>query len=277
MSGDSGSTGIGFPEWKTVKTAFKVSRWLGPLWGQHKSKILHEMVKDLHLEIAHSTKDYAFSLTEAGDERHALTQRAGVSLCTKSLNLMSQVLGLSDYDLNCSLKVCTKTTNGDLAIGSLARGEPGDSRPYGDQDIHLVSKNTVWCALMAMDQNEIEWSKKPINCFACNDLPKEKGRFSCDRENWDSIYKSTLVYSLKCLDYRTTEKRLYGFLAFDSPKRDAFKNVPNVFDYCNGEISQYNQLLRESTAFHLGAIIADNLAGMIKPFYEAKNADTQLL
>jgi len=60
-----------------------------------------------------------------------------------------------------------------------------------------------------------------------------------------------------------------GFLAFDSPNKKAFDNVPDIYDYKDdlGKRAEYFSLLSNTTVFQVGAVIADTLSMFLRPAY----------
>jgi len=114
------------------------------------------------------------------------------------------------------------------------------------------------------------------NCFACNDLSKHDD-FRSSRVNWRNHYCSALVFPIQYLTYNEQgepEKNVIGFLAFDSPQKGAFYNVPDIFDYKDNseKRAEYRNLLDKSTAFQIGAVIADTLGVFLQGPY-SQNAE----
>jgi hypothetical protein len=100
-------------------------------------------------------------------------------------------------------------------------------------------------------------------------LPGAKHFFDCDRENWQKYYQSTMVFPIRYPINSQEDEFLYvGFLAFDAPRPNAFRGVPDVFKF-NHDPDGYAALLDKSAAFHLGAVFADMLGSILGPPYES--------
>lgn len=66
-----------------------------------------------------------------------------------------------------------------------------------------------------------------------------------------------------------SEKVIFGFLCFDSPKANAFLGMPNIFDFLeNDGWVQYHKKLKENAPHHTSAIMADTLSMFLRPYYE---------
>jgi len=57
-----------------------------------------------------------------------------------------------------------------------------------------------------------------------------------------------------------------GYLAFDSPRANAFKDLPEIFDFTD-RTEEYKSALNSTAAFHLGASYADAFATVMHGFY----------
>lgn len=212
----------------------------------------------------------AIHMDEHWADQAEVATRYATDICTEARELLGTFLELEPNDLHCCLKVMIASSGRpeDDRVATWARSEPLDDRPLngkGDQG-HLVSRNTVWSALLGRSDGNHLW--RVFNCFCCNDLLKHGDKFRCDRENWSRYYRSTLVFPLRYrVEQTETPYRHIGFLAFDSPKIGAFRRLPNIFDSWD-EPSPYRNELELRTAFHLGAICADVLGTFLRRAYE---------
>lgn len=228
------------------------------LRGYH-FNVLHRMRR-----LAHVMEDWERDVDRAAS--HAL------QICTESRKTMGGLLELKDNQLHCCLKVLYRgnSDSADDRVGTWVRSEPLDGRPaeIGPSNAHPVRANSVWSALLGQSDGRFHW--EVFRCFACNDLINESD-FCCDRANWQKYYCSTLVFPIRFpIDTNGTAYDYIGFLAFDSPRRNAFRGLPNIFEYRSAP-AEYDDLLEASCAFHLGGIIADVLGTFLRPAYEMRS------
>jgi len=66
-------------------------------------------------------------------------------------------------------------------------------------------------------------------------------------------------------DPRTRTCDVSGFLAFDSPKVNAFPGLPDIFNF-REDLHHYHTPLRKSAIFQMGAALADTLGIAFVPF-----------
>jgi len=122
-----------------------------------------------------------------------------LDISTECRKLMGNLLELPAEKLHCCIKVIVPKTNDseEDKVATWVRSRPVDDRPVetGEDNAHLVSKNSVWSALYGRSDQRTNW--RPFSCFACNDLMSHADIFVCDRENWPWYYKSTLVFPLR--------------------------------------------------------------------------------
>ena len=144
-------------------------------------------------------------------------------------------------------------------MATWVRSEPLDDRPVetGEENAHEVEKNTVWSSLMGVSDGKMSW--RPFPCFACNDLAAAGASFRCDRRDWQNYYRSALVFPLRFPPRKQSIEYVnLGFLAFDSPKCNAFAGIPNIFDFSDNPTG-FQNALEKRMAFNLGGAMADIL------------------
>jgi hypothetical protein len=182
-------------------------------------------------------------------------------LCTKLSSFFSSVLDCEDEPPHCCLKINDNSTR-DHKVISIGRSEPfGRDTEFGLENAHSVQRNTVFASMLQKPDGIREWPR-PFSSFSCNDLPKHKKKFACDRKNWDLFYKSTLAYPIR---YPTDRDYIYmGFLTFDRDCINGFPGVPCTLDLAN-DWGMYERECRQSREWHFGACIADMLAVTLLP------------
>lgn len=225
------------------------------------------VLSPLHHNVIHRMRAFALAYEQWDEHPNAATEDAN-DFCTATRAIMSDLLELDENNLHCCLK---GFVDGADKVETWARSSPYDGRTdqLGKADRHRVLENTVWSALLGRFDGHTKWS--PLQCFACNDLNEHLDSFSCTRDDWSNYYRSTLVFPLQYRDrLNNAQFKTFGFLAFDSPKRNAFPGLPDAFDARLGaaERAAYHRRLAESSAFHLGSIIADTLAVFLRPGFE---------
>lgn len=220
----------------------------------------------LHLEVVHRMRNLAISIA-SWDSIDKDVGFLSNEVCTACAKLMGDLLELETHEIHCCIKVFLRDESGDESqdrVVTLARSTPLDDRPYDD---HLVSANTVWCALLGRKGPLATWSR-PLCCFVCNDLVANRAEFACTRDNWERYYNSTLVFPLRYItDPKQNKYRTIGFLAFDSKDADAYAGLPDAFKY-RTDPDRYSQKLWAQAPFHLGAIMADTLSMFLRGAYE---------
>lgn len=243
---------------------------LGPLEFLHR-KVIHEM-RDLGINMEKWTHDVKTTTILAGN------------VCTSCRSLFKYFLELEEDELHCCLKIYRPGfSEKDDRVETWIRSEPYDGRKNDDDSQpYLVCNNSVWSALLGKYDGKFNWQEPQI-CFSCGDLPKHNSEFQNSRLNWQDYYYSTLVFPLNYIYYTNTGKKGYrtiGFLAFDSLNKDAFRGMPDVFDYRNDPTKrvEYRNLLKKKSVFHLGSTIADTLSMFLRPVYDEhlkKTAETE--
>lgn len=268
--------------WLSVENGIKCLAWMvrkvnwpGAIWQVREIATAH-LVKQLHLNLLHRMRKLAV-LMQDWDDREAATHLA-LEICSECRRTMCLLLELKPNDLHCCIKILTTNNNDpdEDRVATWVRSEPLDGRPVeaGDANAHLVTRNSVWSALLYRNDGKTQWGR-PFTCFCCNDLTKHAGLFQCDRENWGQYYQSALVFAVRYpKNLQGNEYAHIGFLTFDSVKKDVFRGLPDIFDHRDNP-THYRQLLEGTSVFHVGSIIADTLATFLRPIYERGNKDVQ--
>jgi hypothetical protein len=229
------------------------------------------LVTPLHSNIIHGMRRLSIQMTDWNYGQDAAAATA-TQIATDCRHLMGNLLELKANELHCCIKLIAPklNSNAEDRVATWVRSHPLDDRPVeqGEANAHQVSTNTVWSALYGRSDGKTHW--RPFSCFACNDLVKRGELFVCDRENWQRYYRSTMVFPLRyAKNAQATEFENIGFLAFDSPKRDAFLGIPDIFAH-REDFATYQDKIEDSTAFHLGAICADTLSTFLRRTYEER-------
>lgn len=236
------------------------------------------LFKKLHEQVIHSSRELGDGMKK-WDICEKETTRLARDVCNASAELMSSLLELKPEFLHSCFKVLQQpATNGAICKAEVVtwiRSVPSDARPI-EPNPYIVEENSVWSALLGCNDGNYNWERQ-YKCFACNDLLRYDG-FRNSRKNWSEYYRSVLVFPVQYLSYSDSgrpKKNLIGFLAFDSPQKNAFYNVPDIFDYKDNseKRAKYNNLLSESTAFQVGAVISDTLGVFLRGAYE-QNAES---
>lgn len=227
------------------------------------------LLYDFHFRLIHRIRALSARL-EANPSAEAAAALAN-QICTEARLVLGNFLDLKPNNLHCCLKLMASGGPGnedEARVSTWARSEPFDDRPFeqGDANAHLVRTNSVWSALYGRDDGETRW--RIFTCFCCNDLAA-RAAFRCDRKNWQNFYHSTLAFPLRFpnnADGGDGEYQNLGFLAFDSPRKNVFRGLPDIYNHV-GDPTGYRTLLEGSPAFHLGAMIADSIAIAIRPLF----------
>jgi hypothetical protein len=239
---------------------------LGSLVSAVKSHVIFNTVRILHVDVMHSLREFARCLPGDNGELTAIRAQEMCSAFAKSMRVL---LELSPNEMHCCYKVIASIPDeqGEF-ISTLARSEPYDDRPVETEaaNIRPVSESTVFAALMGRSDGQYGW--RPFKCFSCNDLLDEGASFRCGRSKWQNYYRSVLVFPLRYVkSVAPLEVVTIGFLAFDSPKKHAFRGLPNIFKF-KDETGRYMDKLSTAPAFHLGALFADTLSMALRRAYD---------
>ena len=248
---------------------------LQPLLRTVRGRVVVKTLQSVHVDVVHEMRDLAVTWTEFKDFERVY--REAEDVCTGCASGMRSILELKPSELHCCIKLFALNDQPnqprEQRIATFARSQPSDSRPaeIGLEYTNPIAKNTVWSSILGLPDEETNW-KTPYSCFACNDLQKNQHLIRCDRKMWYTYYKSALVFPLKYVNHEASVKhqvKVFGFLAFDSPKIGAFGNIPCIFEHRDQtKWGEYNTQLADSSAFQLGAIMADVLSAFLKPVYE---------
>lgn len=234
---------------------------------QLKHYITLQTLTPLHMGAVHELRQLAIDIvasSEADGVRR--TTRQAVVACTAMRDTLANLLDLDEHELHCSIKLFDKDDN----IRTWARSKPLDDRPPEMDVSRPLTDGTPWCALLGKDDGITHW--REYRCFSCNDLVQahSKGRLSIKRSDWQRYYKAALVYPLVYRrDIDRSEKVIFGFLCFDSPKVNVFIGMPDIFDSIDNDgWHQYHMRLKEKAPHHASAIMADTLSMFMRPYYE---------
>ena len=221
-----------------------------------------DLTRDLHKEAIHRIRNLS-SATSKGDWSSG--GQSAIEMCTACRNIIGNLLELSEDQIHCCLKGfwAQECSGEDDLVITVARSEPFYNRHTGDSDAHLVKNNTVWSALLGENDGKYTWES--LNCFHCGDLFDHVSQFQCTRANWEQHYRSTLVFPIFHLeDINTRNRKISGFLTFDSPQKNAFGKLPDVFSYVTRR-DEYHTKIAQFSSFHLGALLADTLSIFLEP------------
>ncbi|MBW3600783.1 MAG: hypothetical protein KY475_26395 [Planctomycetes bacterium] len=237
-------------------------RWNRMVW-RVRDRALLNIVRQAHCQTVHPMRQLAMAMRV---DDPFLASILAVQVCNGCHNAMANFLEIPESSLHCCLKLVRRQGDAD-EIGTVGRSEPFDGRPIKppEEDAHPIQSNSVWSSLYGVDDGKSRW--RQFRCFACNNLPSHDD-FRCSREGWKMYYRSALVYPLRCpADVQGNDMLIMGFLAFDSPDTNAFRGLPDIFNYRDAP-HEYHHLLEDSTAFHLGAIFADVLGTFLGAVYK---------
>lgn len=245
---------------------------IGTFWHYAKCRATKNVLHDLHDQLLHRLRRLAPAVADFDSEYDAA--HLATQVCTESRRIVSAFLELGANDLHACIKLLKPPLDeGDSEgwrVATWVRSEPEDDRPFeqGDYNAHKVSANTVWSALLGENDGKEDW--RPYCCFACNDL-RENTNFMCDRDNWRRYYRSVLVFPIRYVADNVGEASgIIGFLAFDSPKKNAFPGLPDIMA-TSDDPAAFRQKLEKHAIFHLGAIIADTLGAVLREAHKSNN------
>jgi len=226
----------------------------------------------LHNNVVHRMRALAVRMDE-WEHQQIETSTLARDFCTECNILLADLLELDTNHLHCCIKVLSRgqEPNDDI-VKTWIRSEPYDAREEdGLTNGYHVCDNSVWAALLGRFDGRINW-EQPFACFACNDLFEHGEDYRNSRVNWRAYYRSTLVYPLRYLTYENGERRFnaIGFLAFDSPVKNAFPRAPDIYKYRSelDKRADYISRLSAIAAFQVGAVIADTLSMFLRSAYE---------
>ena len=238
------------------------------------------MIAPLHYQVAHTMRRLS-SLTDTRlPNQDDAAAEVAVRVCNECRDIMCRALELGANDLHCCLKMLIPgaSSGAPERVATFARSEPSDNRPAetGETNAHEIQSNTVWSSMMGISDGTTHW--RPFCCFASNDLWTAGKLFHCDRTDWNQYYRSAFVFPIRYPRRAASGEFVYvGFLAFDSPKNNAFLGLPNIFEH-RDDPTGYRGKLEKKMAFNLGALMADILGTCLYPnrddilFQEEKHA-----
>lgn len=230
------------------------------------------LLKMMHVDVIHAMRDLRLAAdrfragrSSGGVVHKSLTAHAH-SVCVACNGVMARILELEATQLHCSLKLLLP--DGD-AVETWARSTiESEGRKTSRDGAFLISKNTVWCALMGEDDTMVDWTRwiGRMPCFACNDLTLHRSLYQNSRNDWETLYKAVFVFPLRYENTDTDSYHTIGFLAFDSLQVNAFRGAPDVYDFRErADNGRYEHILTtEISAFHAGAIMADTLSMFLR-------------
>lgn len=227
------------------------------------------ILNPLHHDVILKMRTFA-TLLEPWDRHPNPATPYASEFCTAARKVVGDLLELDEGELHCCLKGIVQH-QGSFFVETWARSEPTDTRPdiLGELDQHAVDDNTVWSALLGRTDGHTNW--KPLRAFACPDLANHADRFSCSRKDWSHYYRSVLVYPLRYNADANRDYRTVGFLAFDSILPRAFDQLPDAFEFSNpSQWAEYHKRLSEVAVYHLGGLVAEALATVLRPVYEER-------
>jgi hypothetical protein len=230
----------------------------------------------LHYDGIHPIRQFAIDFVDTSSHGHSdVMNLQAIDMCGCCRRTMGQLLKLRAEELHCCLKFLVPgKKDAQDRVGTWGRSRPFDAREPEAEITHLVSRNTVWCALLGRRDESTAWGE--FRCFSCNNLPSYKdGPFHCDRQDWFKYYQSTLVFPIRYVETASAEKyETVGFLAFDSPKKGAFWGLPDIFEFRlpedHSKWAEYHDRLSQSAVFHVGAILADTISMGLRPYYASR-------
>jgi hypothetical protein len=189
---------------------------------------------------------------------------------------MRSLLLLDKNDLHCCLKMMEESpaSADHPTIATYARSKPVDDRQERTPSPLECTHSTIFAALTGGFDGETQW--RPMRCFCCNDIRKYRNFFQCQRPEFAKYYNSVLVFPLRYV--RNPDRNdfdIIGFLAFDSPKTNAFIGLPEIFEF-RDKPNEYKNKLDAEAAFHLGALFADSLSAHLHGIYNGAEGEAHV-
>jgi hypothetical protein len=231
----------------------------------------------LHADVLPEVASLGFMTRHWEGEQDLVVEQA-VRVCTACRDVLAELLQLEFSMLSCRIKLLTEGPGkgGDSPVSTLASSKPFDDRPGTDSSTEpQACQNTAWSAIMGCFDGTTRW--RPMPCFCCNDLPRRANLFTCHIPNWQSFYKSLLVFPLR---FRIAPDRFeqVGFLSFDCPTANAFTGFPDSFDFRDGDRwYEHHSLLTLSSTYNLGGIMASLVSDCLRGAYEGSVGSGQHL
>ena len=275
MSEKGESTGL------TVATALQI--WDRARWVLRKvpygTRLLQEVrrrrdadqFRRLHNGVFQSMRNLAVAMSRPNWDEGAIIGLAN-DLCTEFNDALTERFNHRRHDVHCCWK--TLSPRPDHTVKPFARSKPFDeARPAREPHAFNTSESTICAALTGGNDGITLWGKVP--CFCSNDLWEHCELFNTRRAHWKKYYRSVLVFPLRYVrDPETQDQDEIGFLAFDSLKKNAFPDVPEVFKY-RERLTEYRNALDGSPTYHVGAIFAETLSAYLHGVYNARDLERQ--
>lgn len=260
------SDGIKLAEW--AKLIWKKLPAIGPALKRRKRKQLMLHYRHQHKGVTESMRNWAGEMVRVPPDLSLIGDRV-VKMCTEFRRGMGNLLDLPEHKLHCCLKMYQPSEAGaGREIANWASSTPGDGRSKRPPSTVFPTECSVVAALQGQYDGFTQWPR--FTCFSCNNLPARADKFCCPRKEWTKSYKSTMVLAIRFVQDSTHETfDDIGFLAFDSPDLNAFADMPDIYDYIERP-QDYNAILNDTAAFHLGASYADAFATVMHGFYNPK-------
>lgn len=214
----------------------------------------------LHDKVIHSIRELGLEFCSGWQSNNQVLEgisTKGGEVCTNLCLLLSMILKRKLDNIRCCLKLIynpTEDRNEDRVVTLAACKSMGhrEVQYYPDHPGYLVSKNTVWAALLGRNDGLKDW--EPYSCFSCHNMKKryDNQEFACTRDNFWEYYLSTIVFPIRFQQNLRIPHKYIGFLAIDSDKAKAFR-MPDIFKVKH---RHYTVKLQNNSIFHLGAMCA---------------------
>lgn len=253
---------------KTIFEFIKVIIFIYPLFKKGKNRLKRRLklrvplnsYRALHSEVIHKMRDLS-SCGDIDNSDHLSIYRDMSKeirdILDNSCSLLALILNQKQW-LN-SVCACVKVfveDNDGPKVATWSRSKNSEHRPIR-HDFTPIDKNTVFSSLLGQKDGIRQWPH--FRCFTCGDLFSEEN-YANSRKNtdWKKWYRSVLVFPI-----RISPDSVIGFLAFDSRQKRFFGDLPNSFKYWETPM-EYHSVLEECSLYHIGGIIADTLAIIMK-------------
>jgi hypothetical protein len=183
-------------------------------------------------------------LLEAANSGDEFAQRA-VEVCTFARDALSALLQIHHYDLRATW--ISYAFGDPVKLTTLAQSTPFDSRPSETMDEFL---RPILDPSSGGDQQTI---------FTCNNLVQWAGQLT-PRVNLNTVhlyFRSVLIVGL------ASRSRKSGFLVFDSPRANAFPEMPESLEFVNQNF-EYGEAIKECPSTLMAELLASMLNNAIE-------------
>lgn len=270
--GDIGATlHTAIQVWKFASWCAHKVPLTGPVFREIRRRRDVRVFREMHDGVLQGMRRLTVAMAHPDATEAAILPMAN-QLCTHFCDAVGPRLTLKQHQLHCCWKMLRRVEGGDPLLQTFGRSIPFDEgRPVRKAHPLKCSQSTIYAALTGEDDGVHRWRVFPV--FCCNDLATYFLRFKTGREEWGKYYNSTLVFPLRYV--RDLDKEDYdtmGFLAFNSPVKGAFADVPEIFKF-QDHVGDFRDRLSDSATYHLGAIFAETLAAYLHGIYNGKSAD----